>query len=383
MPFLKLLCIAGMLGMASAFSLNASELMTQDTTHDETFKAIENAVIQKSRVTRRLAVIIVVPGATTVQDALASASAGDELVLRDGTYPVSSTISISKDITIRAANGGQAILEGGNSRRVMYISSGTVVLEGLSITKGYASGWDLGGGMRVDGGTVTIQGSNIYSNTAGYGGGIHIGLGTVNIDNSQISSNTATYYGGGVYVLGGSGTISNSQIYSNTADYFGGGVYIACDNMRTSYDFDDDECPLVSIQGTNIYSNGASFGGGGGLAIFGGTVTIQGSSIYENTAGNNYGPNVYASSAPNVQVCSTDHSSGWVPSSGWGSTCPTLAPTPAPTLAPTPAPTLAPTLAPTPSPTLAPTATPLPCCSSRRSLLFGSPYSRSMCDSTC
>ena len=91
---MKLLCIAGMFGMASAFSLDATEIGTQDTTHDEMFKAIEYAVIQKSHVTRRLGITHIVPGAETIQNALAAASPGDELVLGDGTYQLSSTITI-------------------------------------------------------------------------------------------------------------------------------------------------------------------------------------------------------------------------------------------------------------------------------------------------
>jgi nitrous oxidase accessory protein NosD len=136
---MKLLCIAGMLGMASAFSLNATEVGTHDTTHDEKFEAIQDAIIQKSHITRRLAVINVVEGPDTVQSALASAAPGDELVLGDGTYLLSSTITIDKDITIRAMNSRQAILDGGNSIQVMTISSGTVVLEGVIITRGYST----------------------------------------------------------------------------------------------------------------------------------------------------------------------------------------------------------------------------------------------------
>ena len=110
-----------------------------NATREEKFKAIEDAVIMKSHVTRRLAVINVVPGANTIQGALAAASPGDELVLGDGTYQLSSTITIDKDITIRASNSRQAILDGGDSVQVMYISSGTVVLEGVVITRGSSS----------------------------------------------------------------------------------------------------------------------------------------------------------------------------------------------------------------------------------------------------
>ena len=45
-------------------------------------------------------------------------------------------LQISKDITIRAQNSGLAILDGQNARGVISITSGTVTLEGLKITKG-------------------------------------------------------------------------------------------------------------------------------------------------------------------------------------------------------------------------------------------------------
>ena len=92
-------------------------------------------------VARRLATINVSPGAGTVQAALNGASAGDELVLTDGTYTGggSNVLEIGKDITIRAQNAGMAVLDGEDVRRVVWITGGTVVLEGLVVTKGYVS----------------------------------------------------------------------------------------------------------------------------------------------------------------------------------------------------------------------------------------------------
>ena len=60
------------------------------------------------------------------------------LVLKDGTYTGSGSnvLEIAKDITIRAQNAGMAVLDGEDARRVIYITGGTVVLEGLAITKG-------------------------------------------------------------------------------------------------------------------------------------------------------------------------------------------------------------------------------------------------------
>ena len=78
------------------------------------------------------------PGNGTLQAAYEAASAGDELVLRDGNYTGIGhcVLEIAKNITVRAQNVGMAILDGENARGVVQISSGAVVLEGLVITKG-------------------------------------------------------------------------------------------------------------------------------------------------------------------------------------------------------------------------------------------------------
>ena len=106
------------------------------------------------------------PGAGTLQVAINAASAGDTLVLADGTYTGSGTnlLEISKDITIRAHNSRQAILDGQNAQCIVYIASGTVALEGLDITRGLS---EVGGGVYVIGvATVTLDNCNIHNNNA-------------------------------------------------------------------------------------------------------------------------------------------------------------------------------------------------------------------------
>ena len=72
---------------------------------------------------------------------LADALAGTEAVLQldNGTYTHSSTFTIGRDVTVRAKNAGQAILDGENTRGVMVVSSGIVDIEGVHITKGNVS----------------------------------------------------------------------------------------------------------------------------------------------------------------------------------------------------------------------------------------------------
>ena len=83
-------------------------------------------------------------------------------------------LTIAKSITIRALNPGMAILDGENARRPVKISGGTVVLEGLAITKGSidwswnsasAEGYTSeGGGLRIGGGDVTLNNCDIHHN---------------------------------------------------------------------------------------------------------------------------------------------------------------------------------------------------------------------------
>ena len=106
------------------------------------FDAAPPAVnVSTSRAMRRLAVINVQAGVDTLQAALNAANYGDELVLANGTYTGSGTnvLDVGKSITIRALHARGAILDGQSARRVVYVTSGTVVFEGLDITGGYVA----------------------------------------------------------------------------------------------------------------------------------------------------------------------------------------------------------------------------------------------------
>ena len=71
---------------------------------------------------------------------LQSALAGSTPVIRlaAGTYPVDTTLSIPRNVTIVAAEGAVVVLDGQGTRRVMTIIAGTVQLIELSITNGHA-----------------------------------------------------------------------------------------------------------------------------------------------------------------------------------------------------------------------------------------------------
>ena len=79
----------------------------------------------------------VAPGSNTLQAAVDRASDGDVLELANGTYTGTSdqVVSITKDVVIRALHPGQVVLDGEETHGALHISSGTVALWGLKITR--------------------------------------------------------------------------------------------------------------------------------------------------------------------------------------------------------------------------------------------------------
>lgn len=87
-----------------------------------------------------------------------------------------------------------------------------------------------GGGIQVEFGALTLNGSTIHSNRADRGGGISIGKGVLTINSSTISGNIVTGNGGGIFATGvgpsTSATARHSTIASNSASSgLGGGIF--------------------------------------------------------------------------------------------------------------------------------------------------------------
>ena len=286
------------------------------------------------------------PGAVYVRngDELRSALTGlaTEIILADGTYTGSGdadVLQINKDITIRAQNPGQAVLDGENTRRVISIASGTVVLDGLVITRGYVNSAqeDLstcqygdqftcsskgGGGVYISGGTSTFMACQILSNIAMkgsaqgmFGGGMYItGQNTqVAIRSSQISGNHAyehgggmiihdgvvtveqttisdnkSRFGGGVFHYGGRSTFTSCEISFNTANSNGGrGGGVLLEGGTSTF----TSCQILSNRVWLEYYNFA-LGNGGGIANYGGSVTMSRTLVSGNIArsGSNISP---------------------------------------------------------------------------------------------
>jgi hypothetical protein len=167
-------------------------------------------------------------GTQGLNTAIGATSVGGTLVLCAGTWTLTSTIEISKDLTLLGAGDDQTILDGGKPTngsggvRVLLIDlDASVTVQDLTITKGNATGTfpaNIGGGIFNEG-MLTLIGSHVTGNTAtgGHGGGIYNNLGTLTIKaGSRVRGNFAQFDGAGITNFGGIVTLNaNSRVTGN------------------------------------------------------------------------------------------------------------------------------------------------------------------------
>ena len=169
--------------------------------------------------------------------------------------------------------------------------------EGVEITGGIITGGNCagnGGGICVNGGSLTLAGGTITGNEAQYGGGVYVNSGCgFTMTGGVITVNRARY-GGGVYICGGASfegpggslDMSGGSIVSNIGQQCGGGVYIAGGSNHFagggSFTMSDG-----TVSG-NISENGGGVYAVGGIVSHynagDGSFTMSGGSVTGNTA---------------------------------------------------------------------------------------------------
>ena len=170
----------------------------------------------------------------TIQAAINAASAGDTVIVNDGTYPLTSPITISSAIVLSSVNGASAtVLDGQQSVRCVFVADAGAIVNGFTVQNGRAR---TGAGIYCSNGT--IENCTVLNNIAtgndsgdGLGGGIYVSNGNVrfcNVHNNTANSVVTDQYtnsasGGGIYSV--NGAITNSTISENlcTANYANGG----------------------------------------------------------------------------------------------------------------------------------------------------------------
>jgi hypothetical protein len=200
----------------------------------------------------------------TIAAAMTSASSGDEIWVKGGTY--------NGDITLKAGvklYGGFAGTETSLFQRqlrqyeTILIGSGTTSVI-ITPDSGTYSNTTRIDGFTIQGGIGRLNGSNRY------GGGIYCGN-SVTVANNIITGNSA-YKGGGIHAIG-STIVENNTITGNsvTSGGYGGGI---CSDFNSSVVVRD-----------NIISNNSGGSQGGGIFAGECSPTITGNEISGNDAG--------------------------------------------------------------------------------------------------
>jgi hypothetical protein len=192
-------------------------------------------------------------GANSLTTAISAANAGDTINVW-GTCV--GNFEVGKNVTLRG-QGKNATLDGGAAGTVLHITDGTTTVDGLKITNGVAdvSSPDNGGDCCVGGG-IAVSGP-----TAG-----------VRVLNSLVTGNLASLFGGGIDVDEGTLDLVNSTVSANTAVQGSGGI--------------DTDFGTVTLTGSTVSENTVTTGSAGGIWNFGGTVSLNNSTISANSASN-------------------------------------------------------------------------------------------------
>jgi hypothetical protein len=199
--------------------------------------------------------------AINIQDAVNAATNGDTVLIADGTYEISSKINVTKSLVIQSVNGPDAVVVDANEySRVFTLSSetGSIVLDGLTLTGGYANhAVTLGGAIFAFGNSdIRIANCIVENNgSPGSAGGININANagkhiTATITNCLVRNNQASNKGGGIGInIGGSCQISiiDCTVEGNAAQN-GGGIW--CNAPNGSIDI--SRCLIMDNVAANL-----------------------------------------------------------------------------------------------------------------------------------
>jgi hypothetical protein len=234
-------------------------------------------------------------GPGSLRDALASANDGDTINATgvSGTILLTSgELQIHHNVTINGPGAGTLAVNGNAASRVFENFAKDATISGFTITNGFTSDTNGGGGI-LNHGELTLSGTSIRGNNTGTcgawcvgsGGGINSNSGgTLTVTNSIISDNSSggggcgiSSRGGGLFLAGGgTATVTDSTISGNNG-FFGGGI--------------SSSLPMLTVTNSTISDNSAGIenycaGFGGGIDNnSGGTLMLTNSTIIGNTAG--------------------------------------------------------------------------------------------------
>jgi CSLREA domain-containing protein len=176
---------------------------------------------------------------TTGTDCAAGSGSDTIIFSTSGTIVLGTQLPLITDADALTIDGtGQTVtISGNNAVRVMSVQlPGTLHIRALTIANGNA-GFNFGGGIFSNGGTLTVSDSTFRDNSAFVGGAINQTSGTVTITNSTFSGNSSLDDGGAIYSQGSfllTITVTNSTFSGNSAGRFGGAIRIIIGTLHLS-----------------------------------------------------------------------------------------------------------------------------------------------------
>jgi len=181
-----------------------------------------------------------------------------------GLYAANSTVTLTNaTVGGTGANLPNLLGPSGHEGAGLYLTDNThALLNNTVVTSNtfQSTTYTYGGGVLVDAGSVlTLTNSRIERHFApdpsnGRGAGLYVRNATVTLDNSQIISNTAGTVGGGVRLYGGTLNVTNgSSLVNNQATNGEGGAIAATYNITT---------PDINISNATLQHNAAATHGG-------------------------------------------------------------------------------------------------------------------------
>ena len=239
---------------------------------------------------------------TDIASAIVAANEGDVIEIDEGTYTLTATLSVSKDITLRGSGTGKTIIHGGWGGKVaasqpgvrcLSVNSAGARIENLTSAGGYGTGTGAGSqGMGVyintNGGTVSncvITGCCKWSRRIGCAG-VCLNSTYAVLTHCMVTDNISSYSGNGsatddlvfgAGVMCVAGRVSNCTISGNTGGNKwsrGGGLYLGTANATA------DHCLISGNKFT--FGTGACMQGAGVYMLDG---ILDNCLVVNNTAG--------------------------------------------------------------------------------------------------
>ncbi|MBQ3388987.1 MAG: hypothetical protein IJG60_07230 [Thermoguttaceae bacterium] len=175
-----------------------------------------------------------------------------------------SDILLSGKTTIIATDSNPITVDAGGNSRVFSVT-GTAVLEGLTITGGAVAEGN-GGGIQVNGGSLTMTDCIVTGNTARTSGALDVYNGSATVVNSAFTNNSTSWDGGAVQNFLGNLTVINSLFANNSGR--DGGAFLNWQATTTL-----TNCTFANNTATG--SGGGIYNGGGGTLVLNNTIVVK------------------------------------------------------------------------------------------------------------